>query len=186
MSWLSQPTSFHPKWFRETSEGSVLISHQRIPVVVTLVFHGSWGGMSSLGSGANPTIQQSCSWGHPVPGAKCSLQTSAEQGFGKGVVLGSLKAEQEPVSPPWCGQLDVTKTGSWQWQHEHFPSLWQQPIFVLFKNDYPANTLIVMPWYAPFSGLIWSNRLLRHWDMWTASSCGACPAVSFFIACRAV
>lgn len=109
------------------------------------------------------------------PNAHCRPQQS--KGMGKDVTLGSLKAEQEPMSPSWCGQLDVTKTGSWPWQHEHFPSLWQQPIFVLFRYEYPANTLKVMPWDAPFSGLIWSNRLLRtlghveSHQLWCLSSC---------------
>lgn len=97
MAWLSWTTSFHPRWFREASEGSVLLRCQRVPVVVALLAsRGSQGGLCRR---AKPTLQQCCAQAYPVPGAECSFQSSAERGQWGGCYAGLSQGRTAACEP---------------------------------------------------------------------------------------
>lgn len=169
--------------------------HQRIPGgVAFLASHGALDGLCSLCSLAKSTLQQHCAWAsYPVSGAKCSLQSSGSEGSRKDVFLGSLKAGAGACEPRsvWtiqCDQKDVQT----EWQHEHFPSLWQPLIFVLLKYKDPSNTPKAM---THGLGCSISRADLEHcicfspgnwecWDVWIVTSCGVCPVMSFLNTCR--
>lgn len=98
--------------------------------------------LTAHGMGWATPPQQQCAQAYPAWGGERSPQTSAERGERGGCYVGLSQGRTGACEPTsvWTVGFDLKGVPT-EGQCEHFPNLWQQPIFVLFKCKDLVNAL---------------------------------------------